>query len=67
MSLLGYVYYRNWTRRNKKYRGFHDEVLKGKRKGQHSIRLNRSYKAFYELKKNKTIYVYVLEVNKHEY
>jgi toxin HigB-1 len=51
----------------RKQKGFHDEPLLGNRKGQRSIRLNRSYRAIYELKNEKVELVEVLEVNKHEY
>ena len=48
--------------------GFHDEPLKGKRIGQRSIRLNRSYRAIYIIRLDGSIeIVEVLEVNKHEY
>lgn len=54
--------------------GFHDEPLKGKRKGQRSIRLNRAYRAIYItkfgiLKKNagEVEFIYIEEVNKHDY
>lgn len=47
--------------------GFHDEPLKGKRKGQRSIRLNKAYRAIYIEKDNHLELVEVLEVNKHEY
>ena len=50
----------------RKYTGFHDKILKGNRRGQYSIRLNRSYRDFYELKKKNKV-IYVLEVNKHEH
>lgn len=51
-----------------KIKGFHDEPLKGKRKGQRSIRLSKAYRAIYEIKKNGRIeFVEVEEVNKHEY
>lgn len=46
--------------------GFHDEPLKGKRKGQRSIRLNRSYRLIYSFKNN-LVEIELLEVNKHEY
>ena len=52
----------------RKIPGFHDEPLKGDRKGQRSIRLNRSYRAIYEIKKDGGIeFAEVEEVNKHEY
>jgi proteic killer suppression protein len=48
--------------------GFHDEPLKGKRKGQRSIRLNRAYRAIYVETANGGIrIVEVIEVTKHEY
>ncbi len=48
-------------------RGFHDKPLVGKRLGQRSIRLNRSYRAIYIIKLSSVEFVEVLEVNKHEY
>lgn len=52
----------------KKIPGYHDELLKGQREGQRSIRLNRSYRAIYIIEKSKTIrFIEVIEVNKHEY
>ena len=52
----------------RKIPGFHDEPLKGDRKGQRSIRLNRSYRAIYEVKKDGSVeFVEIQEVNKHEY
>ncbi len=48
--------------------GFHDEPLKGDRKGQQSIRLNKAYRAIYIIKNDGTIeFVEIKEVNKHEY
>jgi len=32
-----------------KVKSYHDEVCKGKRKGQRSIRLSKSYRAFYKI------------------
>ncbi len=52
----------------KKLPGFHDEPLKGNRKGQRSIRLSKSYRAIYSVDENQQkVMVIVLEVNKHEY
>ena len=51
----------------RKIPGFHDEPLKGKRKGQRSIRLNRAYRAFYVVKQDSIEFVSVEEVVKHEY
>jgi len=52
----------------RKLSGYHDEPLKGKRKGQRSIRLSRSYRAIYVESDNGEIkIVEVLEVSKHDY
>lgn len=51
----------------KKIPGYHDEPLKGKRKGQRSIRLSRSYRAIYVIIKDEIEFVEVQEVNKHDY
>ena len=52
----------------RKVSGYHDEPLKGKRKNQRSIRLNRSYRAIYIISENQQIsFVEIREVNKHDY
>jgi proteic killer suppression protein len=52
----------------RKVKGYHDEPLKGDRRGQRSIRLNRSYRAIYEQKDDEElILISVVEVNKHDY
>ena len=52
----------------RKYKGFHDEALKGKRLGERSVRLNKSYRAIYRENFDGTVeLIEVLEVNKHEY
>ncbi|GAC1341968.1 MAG: hypothetical protein NVSMB23_14190 [Myxococcales bacterium] len=52
----------------RKVPGFHDEPLKGDRKGQRSIRLNRAYRAIYVVSKGSVAeFVSVEEVNKHDY
>jgi toxin HigB-1 len=51
-----------------KAKGYHDEPLQGKRKGQRSIRLSKSYRAIYIIEKDGRVeFVEVQEVNKHEY
>lgn len=53
---------------SRKYKGFHDEPLKGERKGQRSVRLSKAYRAIYiEVKKGQYEIIEVLEVNKHDY
>lgn len=55
-------------RKTRKQPGFHDEPLKGKRQGQRSIRLNKSYRAIYEIDISGTIhFIEIVEVNNHEY
>ena len=51
----------------RKLSGFHDEPLKGKRKGQRSIRLNKSYRAIYTIRNEKIEFILIEEVNKHDY
>jgi proteic killer suppression protein len=52
----------------RKCKGFHDEALKGDRKGQRSVRLNRAYRAIYIERENGELeLIEVLEVNKHDY
>lgn len=50
----------------RKLPGYHDEPLKGDRKGQRSVRLNRAYRAIY-IETMVGIEITVIEVNKHEY
>ena len=50
-----------------KVKSYHDELCKGKRKGQRSIRLSKSYRAFYKIIKGHVEFVEIQEVNKHEY
>ncbi len=55
-------------RETRKSPGFHDEPLKGDRKGQRSVRLNKAYRAIYvETNDGEIELVEVIEVNKHEY
>lgn len=52
----------------RKFPGFHDEPLKGTRRGQRSIRLSKAYRAIYEESKDgKVTVVLIVEVSKHEY
>ena len=55
-------------RQVRKIPGYHDEPLKGSRKGQRSIRLSQSYRAIYRVLPDKGIeLIQVEEINKHEY
>ena len=48
--------------------GFHDEPLKGKRRGQRSIRLSRQWRAIYEIHEDGTAQcVSIEEVTPHDY
>ena len=52
----------------RKSKGYHDEPLSGDRKGQRSVRLNRSYRLIYEqLDRGAVVVVGIQEINKHEY
>lgn len=52
----------------RKVPGYHDEPLKGQRKGQRSIRLSKAYRAIYtEHSEGDVEIILVEEVNKHEY
>ena len=52
----------------RKISGFHDEPLKGNRKGQRSIRLSKSYRAIYIIDSSGQMeLVEIIEVNKHDY
>jgi proteic killer suppression protein len=52
----------------RKSQGFHDKSLKGNRRGQRSVRLNKAYRAIYIEKCDGTVeFIEVIEVNKHEY
>jgi proteic killer suppression protein len=47
--------------------GFHDEPLKGDRLGQRSIRLNKTWRAIYEVQGGEAQFVSVEEVTPHKY
>ena len=46
--------------------GFHDEPLKGERKGERSVRMSRAYRLIYHLIQDR-IHIELLEVHKHDY
>ena len=54
-------------REARKIKGYHDEPLKGNRRGQRSIRLNQAYRAIYIEKNAEIDFIEVQEVNKREY
>jgi toxin HigB-1 len=51
----------------RKIPGYHDEPLSGVRIGQRSIRLNKTYRAFYRIETNTAEFVDVFDVNAHKY
>lgn len=51
----------------KKTPGYHDEPLKGDRKGQRSIRLNKQWQAIYRIINKKIEFVLIEEVTPHDY
>ncbi|MFN7311098.1 MAG: hypothetical protein ACK5T0_06985 [Vampirovibrionales bacterium] len=50
----------------RKIKGYHDEPLQGKRKGERSIRLNKQWRAIY-IEINGIIEVEISEVTPHDY
>jgi proteic killer suppression protein len=54
-------------RESRKYKGFHDEPLKGDRNGQRSVRLSKNYRAIYQEIDEQYEIIEIIEVNKHEY
>lgn len=49
-----------------KSRGFHDEPLKGERRGQRSVRMNQAYRLIYQVIQDR-VHIELLEVHKHDY
>jgi toxin HigB-1 len=59
---------RDGLEETRKIPGYHDEPLQGDRRGQRSIRLNRNYRAIYEIgMDNRLEFVSIEEVTKHDY
>ncbi len=50
-----------------KIKGYNHEHLKGKRKGQRSARLNKSYRVIFTVKNGEVQIVTVEEINNHKY
>lgn len=46
--------------------GFHDEPLRGERKGQRSVRMNKAYRLIYHVIEDR-VHIELLEVHKHDY
>ena len=60
------IVFRHGPDKLKEFPGFHDEKLKGKRKGQRSSRLNEQYRVIYEVERD-IVTVYVIEITPHSY
>ncbi len=60
------IIFRHGPLKLREFPGFHDEALKGARKGQRSSRLNLQYRVIYIVEKE-NVTVLVLEITPHEY
>jgi len=60
------IIFRHGPEKLKEFPGFHDEKLKGKRKGQRSSRLSDQYRVIYAVKRD-IVTVFVLEITPHKY
>ena len=49
-----------------KYPGYHDESLKGERKGQRSSRLSQKYRVIYSLNQEEVL-IWIFELSAHRY
>lgn len=58
--------YRHGPEILRQFPGYHDEALKGDRKGQRSSRLSRQYRVIYAADRE-IVTVYVLEITPHHY
>ena len=60
------IVFRHGPDKLKEFPGFHDEKLKGKRRGQRSSRLSLQHRIIYAVEKD-VVTVFVLEITPHEY
>jgi plasmid maintenance system killer protein len=60
------IVFRHGPEKLRELPGFHDEKLKGKRKGQRSSRLSIQYRVIYRVERD-TVTVIVLEISPHQY
>ena len=60
------IVFRHGPQKLREFQGFHDEALKGKRKGERSSRLSLKYRVIYEVARE-TVTVYVIEITPHRY
>ncbi len=60
------IVYRHGPEKLNDFPGFHDEKLKGKRKGERSSRLSQQYRVIYSVERQ-SVTVFVLEITPHQY
>jgi plasmid maintenance system killer protein len=60
------IVYRHGPEKLKGFQGFHDEKLRGKRKGERSSRLSQQYRVIYSVKRQ-FVTVFVVEITPHQY
>lgn len=60
------IVFRHGPDKLKEFPGFHDEKLKGERKGQRSSRLGLQHRVVYMVEED-IVTVFVLEITPHEY
>jgi len=60
------IIFRHGPEKLKEFPGFHDEKLKGERKGQRSSRLSDQYRVIYTVERY-IVTVFVLEITPHKY
>lgn len=60
------IIFRHGPEKLKEFPGFHDEKLKGERKGQRSSRLSDQYGVIYTVERD-IVTVFVIEITPHNY
>ncbi len=60
------IVYRHGPEKLRDFSGFHDEKLRGKRKGERSSRLSQRYRVIYSVERQ-IVTVFVLEITPHQY
>lgn len=60
------IVFRHGPEKLREFSGFHDESLKGKRKGERASRLSLQYRVIYSVHRD-IVTVFVLEITPHKY
>jgi proteic killer suppression protein len=60
------IVFRHGPEKLREFPGFHDEKLKGRRKGERSSRLSLQYRVIYTVER-RIVTVFVLEITPHKY